>query len=371
MLGKLGVDVDPRRRVETLPIELRQEVEVARALSAESRVLILDEATSSLSESATARLLMLVEQLRMEGMAVALISHRLAEIFEAAQRVTVLRDGRFIANVAIEDVDERELVRMMVGREIQDLFAKRTLPAGSPVVEVSALTTRDDAARNISFSVRSGEIVGIAGLVGCGKAELGLALGGGIRYDGTVKVGGQPVRLTSPRAAMKAGIAYVPADRKGAGIFPTRTVRDNLSIAWHDFVSHFGVINPRTERRLAERAVRAYGVKTRSLGAGIIELSGGNQQKVILARSFVREPRVVVLDEPTRGIDVGAKADVYQKIQDVAQSGSGVVLISSELPELLGLADRILVMFRGRLTADYDRSEATEEAIAHYALGGG
>jgi ABC-type sugar transport system ATPase subunit len=369
-LERLGVELDPRSRVGTLPIELQQEVEVARALSAGSRVLILDEATSSLSEAATERLLATVEQLRAQGVAIALISHRLAEIFRCAQRATILRDGRYVAEVAVEDVNERELVQLMVGREIQDLYGKRRLRQGHPVLDVSGLTTADGAARAINFTVHAGEIVGIAGLVGCGKAELGLALGGATHFDGAVKVDQSIVRRRSPRAAIKAGIAYVPADRKNAGILPTRSVRHNLSIAWGDILSRFGILSVLKERRLADRTVAKYGVKTRSLDTSIIELSGGNQQKVILGRSFTRQPRVVVLDEPTRGIDVGAKSDVYQHIQDIAENGTGIVLISSELPELIGLADRILVMFRGQIVASFDSDDADEESIAHFALGG-
>jgi ABC-type sugar transport system ATPase subunit len=369
-LERLGVHLDPHARVGDLPIELQQEIEVARALSARSRVLILDEATSSLSEAATERLLATVEQLRQQGVAIALISHRLAEIFQCAQRATILRDGHCVGEVSVDEVSERDVVRLMVGREIQDLYGKRALQHGPPILEVDGLTTVDSAARDVSFTVHRGEIVGIAGLVGCGKAEVGLALGGATHFGGTIKLGQHRAQLRSPRAAMKAGIAYVPADRKTGGILPTRTVRDNLSIAWADILTRFGIFSAFRERRLAAEAVAKYGVKTRSLDASIVELSGGNQQKVILGRSFTRRPRVVVLDEPTRGIDVGAKSDVYQHIQNIAEDGAGIVLISSELPELIGLADRIMVMFRGRINAWFDRTDADEESIAHFALGG-
>ncbi len=369
-LDELGVHVDPRSRIEELPLELQQEVEVARAVSARSKVLILDEATSALSETATERLLGRLNQLRDRGVAIVFISHRLREIYSCASRVTVLRDGRLVGTVPVEGTSEARLVQMMVGREIKDLYGKRQIDHGDPVLEVRNLTTEDGTVIDVSFDVKAGEIVGVAGLVGCGKNELALALGGAMHAAGVVKVRGRAVRLRSPGAAMKAGISLVPDDRKRNAILPTRSVQHNLSAAWVDQLSTMGVLNVHRERRLAADAVKRFRVKTASLATRIVNLSGGNQQKVILARWFALSPTVIVLSEPTRGIDVGAKSEVYGLIQDMAAAGAGVVMISSEMPELLGLADRILVMFRHRICAEFDAAGAQEEQIAHAALGG-
>jgi ribose transport system ATP-binding protein len=369
-LDELGVHVDPRRRIEDLPLELQQEVEVARAVSADSKVLILDEATSALSETATERLLLRLHQLRDRGVAIVFISHRLREVYSCASRVTVLRDGRLIGTVPVAATSEARLVQMMVGREIEDLFNKRQIERGESVLEVRNLTTEDGAVLDASFELRSGEILGVAGLVGCGKNELALALGGAVPSTGEVRVRGRIVALRSPRTAIRAGISLVPDDRKRNAILPTRSDQHNLSAAWMQLLSHFGVLNPARERRLAAGAVTRFGVKTASLSTRIVNLSGGNQQKVVLARWLALAPEVVVLNEPTRGIDVGAKSEVYALIQQMAEGGAGILMISSELPELLGLADRIIVMFRHQVCAEFDAGDVTEEEIAHAALGG-
>ncbi len=368
-LADLGVHVDSRARVGTLSIEMQQEVEVARAVSADSRVIVLDEATSSLSEAATQRLLERLELLRERGVAIVFISHRLREMYQCCSRVTVLRDGRLIGTEPLPATRESALVRMLVGREITDLFGKRKLEHGAPVLTVSGLTTPDETVQDASFTVRAGEIVGVAGLVGCGKSELALALGGVIPADGEIAVHGESVRLRSPRAAMNAGIGFIPEDRKRSAILPTRSVLHNLSAAWSSRLTRLGVIHVGDEQRMASTAVDRFNVKTSSLRASIVHLSGGNQQKVVLGRCFALEPQVIVLSEPTRGIDVGAKSEVYQIIQDMAEAGAGVLLVSSEMPELLGVTDRILVMFRGRIEAEFETAQATEEGIAAIALG--
>jgi ABC-type sugar transport system ATPase subunit len=369
-LDELGVHVDPRRRVEDLPLELQQEVEVARAVSARSKVLILDEATSALSETATERLLQRLHQLRDRGVAIVFISHRLREVYSCSSRATVLRDGRLIGTVPLPETGEARLVQMMVGREIEDLFNKRLIEHREPVLEARNLTTEDGSVLDASFRLRGGEILGVAGLVGCGKNELALALGGAVHSTGEVLVRGRSVSLHSPGAAMKAGISLVPDDRKRNAILPTRSVQHNLSAAWMDELSRFGVVNTQRERRLAADAVKRFAVKTASLATPIVNLSGGNQQKVVLARWFALSPEVIVLSEPTRGIDVGAKSEVYGLIQQMAENGAGILMISSELPELLGLADRILVMFRHQIVAEFDAAGVQEEQIAHAALGG-
>ena len=369
-LDQLGVHVDEQRRVGDLSIELQQEVEIARAVSASPRVLILDEATSSLSESATERLLERLQQLRAQGVAILFISHRLRELYACAQRATVLRDGRLIGSVRLADCPEQELVRMMVGREISDLFNKRSIEPGEPILSVEGLSTESGELIGASLSVRRGEIVGVAGLVGSGKTELGLALAGAIPATGAVRVKGKLLRLRSPRDAISAGVGFVPEDRKRSAIFPTRTVMQNLSVAWTRQLARAGLINVLRERKDAIAAVQRFAVRTPSIDTPITALSGGNQQKLIVGRRFTLDTDVVVLTEPTRGIDVGAKSEVYGFIQDKAEAGAGVLLISSELPELLGLCDRIIVMFRGRICAEFVARGLLEEQIAHAALGG-
>jgi ABC-type sugar transport system ATPase subunit len=369
-LDQLGVHVDERARVGELSIELQQEVEVARAVSANSRVLILDEATSSLSEAATERLLYKLEQLRLTGVAILFITHRLRELYACAQRCTVLRDGVHVGTVALHETDEAQLVRMMVGREIKDLFGKRRIEQGEPRLVVAGLSTEDGSVEDAAFEVRKGEIVGVAGLVGSGKSELALALVGAIPAEGWVRVDGKIVDLRSPRHAMRRGIGFVPEDRKRSAIFPTRSVRQNLSLAWMGFLARLGVIDVQKERRLASDPVERFSVRTPTIERSIVQLSGGNQQKVILGRTFALSPDVVVLAEPTRGIDVGAKSEVYQFIQGMSEQGAAVLMSSSELPELLGVADRILVMFRGQIRGEFDAQQTDEETIAHVAFGG-
>jgi ABC-type sugar transport system ATPase subunit len=369
-LDRLAVKLDPRVRVGTLSIELQQEVEVARAISADSRLLVLDEATSSLSEAATEHLLERVEQLRSDGVAILFISHRMRELYRAAQRATVLRDGALVGEVPLPETPEAQLVRMMVGREIRDLYAKRSIEKSAPVLAIRNLSTVDGAVRGATLTIRAGEILGVAGLVGCGKSELGLALFGAVPHTGTIEVDGRAAQLASPAAAIRAGIGYVPEDRKRSALFLTRSVGENITAASLGDLSRFGLLDVFRERRVAEQAAERFAVKTRSLDASIVELSGGNQQKVVLGRWFALHPKVIVLGEPTRGIDVGAKSEVYRFIQDMAEAGVAVLMISSEMPELIGLADRVLVMYHGQIRAEFAQSEADEEAIAHVALTG-
>lgn len=370
-LERLGVSVDPRSRVGELSIELQQEVEVARAISADSRVLILDEATSSLSEAATERLLERLDLLRKRGVAVLFISHRMRELYAVAQEATVLRDGLLIGNVPLPETPEAELVRMMVGREIADLYGKRTsITKRAPALAVEDLSTIDGTVRHASFAVNVGEIVGLAGLVGCGKAELGLALFGALPSIGTITIEGNPASVSSPKKAIEHGLGYVPEDRKRSSLFATRTVGENITYASLRRLSRYGLIDIRREHQLADLMRKQFDVRTESLNSPIVKLSGGNQQKAVLARWFALDPRIIILSEPTRGIDVGAKSDVYGILQSVASRGVAVLMISSELPELIGVANRILVMYQGEIKAEFSEEDANEEAIAHVALTG-
>ncbi len=370
VLDGLGVHVDVRQQVSGLSVELQQEVEIARAVSSQARLLILDEATSSLSEAATERLLAVVERERQRGAAVLMISHRMPELYSAASIATVLRDGRHVADVPLPETDEARLVRLMVGRELGDYYRKRQIPRGETVLEVEGLTTSTGELLPTSMQVRRGEIVGIAGLVGSGKAEFGMALGGAISSDGTVRVDGREVKIDGPRTALENGIGFVPDDRKRAALLPTRSVAENFTVAWTSQLTRGGIIDTRTERQRVAEGIERYGVVTASPQSKITTLSGGNQQKVVLGRVFARGLDVLVLDEPTRGVDVGAKSQIYQMMQDHAADGAGIVIISSELPELLGIADRILVFFRGAIRGEFDAAGLNEEEVAHVAVSG-
>ena len=370
ILDRLDVHVDERRAVGELSVEHQQEVEIARALSSPARLLILDEATSSLSETATQRLLEVVDQFRSRGAAVLMISHRLHELYGVAGTATVLRDGRVVAEVPLPSTPESELVRWMVGRELRDYYRKRPVATRETVLEVEELRSRDGRLHPTTLSVRRGEILGVAGLVGSGKAELGLALGGAIASEGTVRVLGRPADLSQPRSALASGIGFVPDDRQRAGLLPTRSVAENFAVAWIGELTRAGVIDARSERRRVRAAIDRYNVMTASPQSRITALSGGNQQKVMLGRVFDRDAQVLVLAEPTRGIDVGAKSEIYRLMQERAELGTAIVFISSDLPELVGIADRIVVLFRGEIRGEFAAPDLDEEQVARLVVSG-
>ncbi len=370
VLESLHVRVDERRAVGELSVELRQEIAIARAVSSPSRLLILDEATSALSEVATQRLLGVLERLRSRGVAVLMISHRIAELYGAASTATVLRDGRVVADVPLATTPESELVRLMVGRELGDYYGKRRIEPGETVMQVERLRSRDGRLKATTLSARRGEIIGVAGLAGSGKAELGLALGGAIPSHGSVRILGRPADISQPRTALASGIGFVPDDRKRAGLLPTRSVAENFSVAWMPELTRAGLVDTRSERRRVREAIERYKVVTPSPRSLITTLSGGNQQKVVLGRVFARAVEVLVLSEPTRGIDVGSKSEIYRLMQERAENGAAIIFISSDLAELLGIADRILVFFRGELRAEFAAAGLDEEELAHVAVSG-
>ena len=366
-LDQTGAEIDENAIVGDLSVELQQEVEIARAVSARSPVLVLDEATSSLSELATARLMAKLEQLRSQGVAVIFISHRLREVFQCASRATVLRDGQLVATVDLAGVTESELVTKMVGRTMEDLYGKRHISKGDVVLTVRDLSTLDGTVQGASLDLHEGEILGIAGLVGSGKSELGMAIYGALPSTGEVRMLGKQVRQNDPRNGMAAGMGYVPDDRKKDALLLTRGIRPNLSLPWMPFrkFTRYGLLDVRTERAMARKSCSDFAIRAPSTEFPVVQLSGGNQQKVVLARWFALRPKVVILAEPTRGIDVGAKSEIYGFMQDMAEQGTGIIMISSEMPELLGVADRILVMYQGRLCGEFDPGDSGEEEIAH------
>jgi ABC-type sugar transport system ATPase subunit len=375
LFERLGAPISPRSLVGDLRIGDQQMVEIAKALAFDAEVLIMDEPTSALSDAEVARLFRVIADLRRNGTTVIYISHKMNEVFTLADQVTVLRDGQFVASAARTETSPEQVVRWMVGREIAKLSFEHPPTAGEPVLEVEDLSLASPhgsgrpALAGLSFQVRAGEVVGIAGLLGAGRTELLEALFGAspMTPTGTVRLEGQAVRFRQPGQAIAAGVALVTEDRKALGLFDRMTVAENITICHLDAFARAGLVGRRAEANAVVEAVRRLAIKTAGGWEPITSLSGGNQQKCIVARWLLTEPRVLLLDEPTRGIDVGAKAEIYVLIRRLAASGMAVIMTSSELPELLTVSDRILVMCEGRLTAELARAEATEETIMHAA----
>ncbi|MFE2039199.1 sugar ABC transporter ATP-binding protein [Streptomyces scopuliridis] len=369
LMKRLGVELDPDRPARGLSIADQQIVEIAKALSFDARVLIMDEPTAALTGSETARLFSVVRTLKAEGAAILFISHRLEEIFALCQRVTTLRDGRWISSEPLAGLTEDDLVRSMVGRDLGELYPKQSADVGEIALSVRRLT-REGVFRDISFEVRRGEIVALAGLVGAGRSEVAQAVFGVDRADaGEVVADGRTLPAGSPTAAMDAGLALVPEDRRQRGLVMDMSIERNIALTGLDRLGRGGMVRRVLERgRAADWAVRLQ-LKYNRLADPVGVLSGGNQQKVVLAKWLATEPAVLIVDEPTRGIDVGTKAEVHRLLSSLAAEGLAVLMISSDLPEVLGMADRVLVMHEGRLTAEIPRAEATEEAVMAAATG--
>ena len=356
-------DLDVDAKVGGLSVASRQRVEIAKALSQNPRVLVMDEPTTSLAEGDVARLMAIVRRLRERGVGIVYVSHRLREIFALADRVTVLRDGACIGTRPIAEVTQASLISMMVGRSIDQLFPKVDAPRGRTLLELKNLSYRR-AVRDVSLTVRQGEILGIAGLVGSGRTELALTVFGITpATSGKILVDGKPVVIDSPRAARDLGIAYIPEDRGLQGLIRAQTLRENVSLPVLDRISWATIVDPRGEERRAREAIERFGIRARGTEQIARQLSGGNQQKVVVAKWLGTEPRILIMDEPTRGIDVGAKAEIHALMGKLVQQGLGIIMISSELPEVLGMADRILVMSGGRMAAAFERAEATPDAV--------
>jgi ribose transport system ATP-binding protein len=369
LLARLGADFDPSTPVAALRVAERQLVEIAKALSLDARILVMDEPTSALTERETSTLFTVIRALTARGAAVVYISHRLDEIFAIGDRVTVLRDGRHVATHAVRGTDRRELVRLMADREVDERLPKPAVARGEELLRIEGLR-RAGVLHDVALAVHAGEIVGIAGLLGSGRTELARAVFGLDRIDaGRIFLRGRPLRIRSPRQAIRAGIGFVTEDRKGDGLVLGLSVRDNIALPVLRSLSRLGVVRAGDERALAGRFVRDLRIRTTSAEQLVLELSGGNQQKVVLAKWLAARVDVLFLDEPTRGIDVGAKQEIYRLIGRLAEEGVGVVLISSELPEVVGLADRVLVMRGGRIAGEFGRAEATQERLLACAVG--
>ncbi|HEX2132968.1 MAG TPA: sugar ABC transporter ATP-binding protein [Actinophytocola sp.] len=370
LFDALGVPIEPDRVTRGLSIADQQIIEIAKALAAEARIIVMDEPTAALSTVEAERLFRVARRLADGGAALLFISHRLEELAALCQRVTVLRDGALVTTAAMADVDRDTLVRSMVGRDVEQLFPGRDHEPGDAALVVEGLT-RAGVFHDVSFTVRRGEVVGLAGLVGSGRSEVARAVFGVDERDaGTVTVAGRPLRGADPRVAIAAGLAMVPEDRREQGLVLDLSIERNATLPRLRAVSRWGVVRRARERAVAAEWAERLGLRFRRLADPVATLSGGNQQKVVLGKWLATEPVVLIVDEPTRGIDVGAKVEVHALLADLAARGIAVLMISSELSEVLGMADRVLVMHEGRLTAELDRAEATEETVMHAATGG-
>lgn len=369
LLEEFGFDavLDPTALGSSLSPAQRQIVEIMRGLVGRPTVVAFDEPTSSLTEEEVDALFVLIDRLRESGVAIVYVSHRMAEIFRIADRVAVLRDGKLVGVKVRNETSESELVKMMVGRDLGSLYRRSPVDLGDIVLDVKRLNS--DLVHEVSLTVRAGEVVALAGLIGAGRSELARTIVGDLPRDsGEVFVDGVSVSSRSPAHAINAGIGLAPEERKAQALLMQRSVRDNMSLAILGQISRFQFVRTKEERRIVTGLIERMRVRTPSIEVEIRTLSGGNQQKAVLGRWIARRPKVLILDEPTRGVDVGAKAEIYGLIDELAQTGVAVLMISSELPEVIGLADRILVMEGGRIVGELDRDSASEEKVLSLAL---
>jgi len=371
LLARIRAHIDPDQPASELSMAAQQLVEIARALGTDARVVIMDEPTAALPQDDVERLLEVVRQLRRDGVGVVYISHRLDEVFALADRVTVLRDGRLVATREAASVDRSELIRMMVGRDVQAVFSHERGTPGDAVLRLDRVSCEASGITDVSLTVRAGEIVGLAGLVGAGRTELARVIFGVTPADrGVIAVGGRPVSVRRPADALAQRIAYLPEDRRRHGVILQMRVASNITLAsLRRIAGRLGWLRLGDERQAAEGFVRELGVKPPSIDAELSALSGGNQQKVALARWLMTNPRVLILDEPTQGIDVGAKADVHREMGRLAREGVAILMISSDLPEVIAMSDRIGVMRGGRLAGILDGDARTPERVMQLALG--
>lgn len=368
ILADLKLDISPKIKVKNLSIADRQMVEIAKAISNNAKVIIMDEPTSALSENEVETLFGIIEKLKKQGVAIIYISHKMDEIFKISDTITVLRDGKLISTQKAEELNSQTLIKLMVGREISELFPSTNLEIGQTLISVNNLG-RKNVFSEVNFEVKAGEVLGLAGLVGAGRSEIVRAIGGLDKIDaGTIKIKGEIVNINSPSDAIKLGIGFVSEDRKALGFVPQMTVKENISLSSLQRLSKIGFVNTKEESVLTEKFFDDFKVKASGLGQKLINLSGGNQQKVVIAKVLMSNPKIIILDEPTRGIDLGAKFEIYKLINTLKVKGLAIILISSEMPEILGLSDRILVISKGKQKAILSKSEASQEKIMQYAV---
>lgn len=367
LLSELNLDISPSCKVKKLKVAQQQMVEIARAISYDSDLIIMDEPTSALTEDEVKSLFSIIHNLKKKQVTVIIITHKLNELFEISDSVTVLRDGEYVGCYPIEEMTEKKLVSLMVGRELNEMFPKQAASIGGELLAVKHLTLKG-VFEDVSFTVRKGEILGVAGLMGAGRSEIMLSLFGAVPPDsGEIFIDGKKAVIRSPRDAIRNGIAMVTEDRKLTGLSLCRSCKENMSIAHLKKISPHLFLNEKKERREIDRMIQALSIKLASVRQAVSSLSGGNQQKIVLARWLLTEPRILILDEPTRGIDVGAKAEIHRLISELTGTGMAVIMISSELPEILGMSDRILVVHNGRVSGELTREEASQERIMEFA----
>ena len=370
LLARIGAKIDPDVEAGDLTMPQQQLVEIARALGAEAKILIMDEPTASLSDEDTQNLFAVIRQLRDEGVGIVYISHRLEELPLIADRVTVMRDGRTIDTRLMSEVNRQQLIQLMVGRELSAVFPKKSVQLGEVVLELRGLGCSTSGIHDVNMSVRAGEIVGLAGVVGGGRTELARIIFGLTPADhGEIVLKGERINIRSAGQAIECGIAYVPEDRRRHGVILDLPISANITLASLDRFRRLAAIDFRREREAAADYTRKLGIKTPAIHAAVATLSGGNQQKVALSRWLLTKPAVLILDEPTQGIDVGAKSEVHALMTELAAQGMAILMISSELPEILGMSDRVAVMCGGTIVSTLDRAEATQEKILALALG--
>ncbi|MFY0545855.1 sugar ABC transporter ATP-binding protein [Brevibacillus sp. H7] len=369
-LEQLAIDLDPDTLVGELSVGQQQMIEIAKALSMQADILVLDEPTAALTNREIEALFEVIASLKQKGVGMIYISHRMEEIFQISDRITVLRDGQYVGTVETARTNMDELVKMMVGREITDRFPKVEVKPGAERLRVEKLSVKGKLT-DLSFAVRSGEIVGVAGLMGAGRTEMAKALFGVERLEaGRIFIDGEEVSISQPIDAIRAGIALVTEDRKEEGLVLSLTVRENIALPNLEKVSSMGVLKPKDEQELSDGLIKQLLIKTAGGEQVVGSLSGGNQQKVVIGKWLATKPKILILDEPTRGVDIGAKKEIYDIMNRLAQEGVAILMISSELPEVLGMSDRILVMHEGRITGEFSREEATQELIMQRATGG-
>jgi len=372
LLARVEADINPDTEASALSMPQQQLAEIARALGAQAEVLILDEPTASLSEKDVTHLFGVLRQLRSEGVGIIYISHRLEELPVIADRVTVLRDGCTVATHSMGEIDRQQLIQLMVGRELSTVFPKRQVAIGSDVLELRGLGCSTNGIHEVNLTIHAGEVVGLAGLVGAGRTELARTIFGLEPADkGEIRLDGRPVRIQSPAEAIKARIAYLPEDRRRHGVIPEMPLDANITLASLERLSRFGSLNFSRERELAVEYTQRMGIRADGIFSPVATLSGGNQQKVALSRWLATGPRILVFDEPTQGIDVGSKSEIHGLMVDLASQGVAILMISSELPEILGMSDRIAVMHKGTIKAIIDRAQATQQRVLDLALGRG
>jgi ribose transport system ATP-binding protein len=368
LLTGLSVALDTHKPVRELSLAQQQMVEVAKAISLDARILIMDEPTSALTEKEIVELFARIRQLKAKGVSVVYISHRMEELFEIGDRVTVLRDGRNVGTHAIREITKAELIRLMVNRELTNQFPKVAAPRGDEVLRLTNIS--NNALHNINFTLHRGEILGLAGLLGSGRTELARVIFGVDKFDaGNITLKGKLQTSNSPRQAINSGIGFLTEDRKTQGLVLALSVKENICLPSVEKFSRLGVVNGNIEQQAASRFVNELRIKTPHLQQQVINLSGGNQQKVVLGKWLCSEADIFIFDEPTRGIDVGSKAEIYQLMNQLTAAGVAIIMISSELPEILGMSDRILVMHQGRIAGEFTAADATQEKLLHCALG--